>query len=88
MRLVVSKPSGPETEADGTPRGGIGSRPEFYGHDGTEEGGGSRGGLGLLAKISTAETRTEDSVQEEAPEGKGGKKERKKRKRRSKGDKG
>jgi len=88
MRLVASTPSGTGAEADETPRGGIGSRPKFYGHDGTEEGRGLRNGVDFLAKISVAETGTEVSVQEETPEGKGKKKERKKRKRRSEDDKG
>lgn len=70
MRHVVSKPSGSETEADEASRGGIGSRPEFRGHD-ELEGEGIRGGLGmrLLAKMSAAEAMTEIST-EEKPAGK------------------
>jgi len=70
MRHIVSKPSGSETEADGAPRGGIGSRLEFRGHD-EVEGGGVHGGLGmrLLAKMSAAEAMTQISTQEEIPTG-------------------
>ena len=64
MRLTVSKPSGSETEADEVSRGGIGSRLKSCGRDGTEEGGGLRGGLGmrLLTKMSAAEAGMETSV--------------------------
>ena len=80
MRLVISKSSDPETEVGEASRGGIGSRPKFCGHDGTEEGGGLRSGLGmgLLAKMSTAETVTGGSAQGEKPEGKGKKREERK----------
>ena len=71
MRQVVSTPLGSETEADEASGGGIGSRPEFRGHD-ELEGEGIRGGLGmrLLAKMSAAEAMTEVSTREEKPVGK------------------
>lgn len=91
MRLIVSKPSGSETEADESFRGGIRPRFKFCGHDEIEEDGGLRGGLGmrLLAKMSAAETVTESSAQEEIPEGEGKEREgRERRKRRSEDSEG
>jgi len=88
MRPTVSKPPGSGTVVDEASGGGIRSRLKFCGHDGTEEDGGLRGGLGmrLLAKMSAAETATGNPKQEETPGGE--EKEREKGKRRSGDGKG
>jgi len=78
IQLVSLRSSGSKLEIDETPRGGIGSRLEFWGHDEVEEGGGFQCGLGmgLLAKMSAAVAVTEHFVQaEETSERKGKKKE-------------
>jgi len=88
MRLTVLKPPVSGTVVDEASGGGIRSRLKFCGHNGIEEDGGLRDGLGmrLLAKMSAAETVTGNSKQEETPEGE--EKEREKGKRQSGDGKG
>ena len=76
MGLMVSKSSGFETVTDEAPRGGIGSRPNVCDLGEVKEGERPRGGLGmgLLAKMSAADTVAEIFTQE-IPGGKDKKKE-------------
>ena len=86
MRVVAPEPSSLETKTDEALRGGIGSRLGFWGHDEVEEGRGlySGFGMGLLAKMSSAEAVTENLPQRETSR----RREKKKKKRRSEDSEG